>query len=77
MRQELENVFQKKGEGPAAIPGTSNHGFGLAVDFANTTNLSKLTTSDPLYIWLAENAKNYGFKRIEKEDWHWEYFSLI
>jgi LAS superfamily LD-carboxypeptidase LdcB len=67
----------KKGEGPAAIPGTSNHGFGLAVDFANTTNLSKLTTSDPLYIWLAENAKNYGFKRIEREAWHWEYFSLI
>jgi LAS superfamily LD-carboxypeptidase LdcB len=61
----------------SATPGTSNHGFGLAVDFANTTNLARLTTSDPLYGWLAENAKNYGFKRIEKEAWHWEYFSLI
>jgi hypothetical protein len=66
----------KKGKGSAAVPGTSNHGFGLAVDFA-TSSLQRITTQDSLYIWLAENAKNYGFKRIEREAWHWEYFSLI
>jgi hypothetical protein len=65
----------KKGEGPAAIPGTSNHGFGLAVDFA--TGLKKITTQDPLYKWLAVNGAKYGFRRISSEDWHWEYYSLI
>jgi hypothetical protein len=61
----------------SATPGTSNHGFGLAVDFANTTNLARLTTSDPLYRWLVMNGARFGFRRIAREKWHWEYFSLI
>ena len=63
----------KKGQGPAAIPGTSNHGFGLAVDLANNGG-TKLATSMPEYKWVAENAPNkFGFKRIAGEAWHWEY----
>jgi len=60
----------------SATPGTSNHGFGLAVDFA-TAKLRRIKEGDPLYTWLETNAKNYGFQRIPQESWHWEYFSLV
>jgi hypothetical protein len=66
----------RKGKASAAVPGTSNHGFGLAVDFA-TKNLKKIEESDPLYKWLDANARDYGFQRIAQESWHWEYFSLV
>lgn len=57
----------------AATPGTSNHGFGLAVDFA-TPGLSRIKSGDKLYDWLiAGNGAKYGFKRIASESWHWEY----
>ena len=62
----------RPGEGPAAIPGTSNHGYGLAVDFA-TSGLRRIRPGDQLYDWLAVNARTYGFKRIASESWHWEY----
>jgi hypothetical protein len=56
-----------------AIPGRSNHGFGLAVDFA-TSGLSRIKPGDKLYNWLAAgNGAKYGFKRIASESWHWEY----
>ena len=64
----------------AATPGRSNHGFGLAVDFAFPV-ASKLTPSTTQYDWLFKNAAKYGFKRIPYspkhpeswEAWHWEY----
>ena len=63
----------------AATPGRSNHGFGLAVDFANPS-LAKLNTSMIQYKWLLANAAKYGFKRLpwgskgeNWEAWHWEY----
>jgi hypothetical protein len=57
----------------AATPGRSNHGFGLAVDFA-TSGLSRIKPGDKLYDWLAAgNGAKYGFKRIASESWHWEY----
>jgi hypothetical protein len=62
----------RPGQGPAAIPGTSNHGYGLAVDFA-TSGLRRIRPGDQLYDWLAANARTYGFKRIASESWHWEY----
>lgn len=55
-----------------AIPGTSNHGFALAVDFANN-NLTKINELMSEYLWLKNNAPKYGFKRIASEPWHWEY----
>jgi hypothetical protein len=57
---------------PTATPGTSNHGFGLAVDFA-TPGLKKIKPGDKLYEWLIINGPSYGFNRIESESWHWEY----
>jgi LAS superfamily LD-carboxypeptidase LdcB len=56
----------------SAEPGTSNHGFGLAVDFA-TPGLQRIKPGDKLYDWLAINGTKFGFKRIKKESWHWEY----
>ena len=64
----------------AAKPGTSNHGFGLAVDFAFPV-ASKLTPSTDQYEWLFKNAAKYGFKRLPYspkhpeswEAWHWEF----
>ena len=57
---------------PTASPGSSNHGFGLAVDLANNGG-TKLNTSMPEYDWVAENGPRFGFKRIASEAWHWEY----
>jgi LAS superfamily LD-carboxypeptidase LdcB len=64
----------------AATPGRSNHGFGLAVDFAAGPGARKLTTKDNQYKWLLANAGKYGFKRLpwgikgeDWEAWHWEY----
>ena len=60
-------------QGSAAVPGTSNHGFGLAVDFANSS-LKRIKPGDALYEWLvAGNGAKFGFKRIQSESWHWEY----
>jgi LAS superfamily LD-carboxypeptidase LdcB len=61
-------------QGPAAVPGTSNHGFGLAVDFA-TPGLKKIEPGDKLYEWLYTkgNGIKFGFDRIASESWHWEY----
>lgn len=64
-----------------AIPGTSEHQLGIAVDInADTTKSS----SDDVYNWLAENAHTYGFiKRypsnktditgVINEPWHYRY----
>ena len=67
-----ENCSRDKCSPPTASPGTSNHGFGLAVDLANNGG-AKLSTSMPEYDWVAENGPRFGFKRIASEAWHWEY----
>lgn len=75
-QQRVKNQYGKL----AATPGTSNHGFGLAVDFAYGGG-AKLTPSTAQYKWLQENAAKYGFKRLPYnpkhpeswEAWHWEY----
>ena len=62
----------KHPDGPAAIPGTSNHGFGLAIDFSNNGG-ARIKVHMPEYKWVAENGPGFGFKRIASESWHWEY----
>ncbi|MFH1808868.1 MAG: peptidoglycan-binding protein [Pseudomonadota bacterium] len=53
-----------KNGGLAATPGTSKHGWGLAVDVdVNSKGLN----------WLRENASKYGFSTIPREPWHWQY----
>jgi hypothetical protein len=51
--------------GLAAEPGTSAHGWGLAVDLDLNTRSSK---------WMRENASKYGFvEDVAREPWHWTY----
>lgn len=58
------------GQALAAVPGTSNHGWGLAVD---------LSTAGDFYAvqlpWLVANAPLWGFSaEVQSEPWHWRYF---
>jgi hypothetical protein len=65
--------------GFAAVPGTSRHGLGRAVDFEGAGG-KELTFSDPGYQWLVQNAAKYGFHHpawaepggSSPEPWHWE-----
>lgn len=61
----------------AARPGTSEHGWGLAVDMGGGVQ-----NSDEHYDWLIENAPKYGWDHPAwarkggagpYEPWHWEY----
>jgi LAS superfamily LD-carboxypeptidase LdcB len=55
---------------PTAIPGTSMHERGLAIDF--TANGQFITSHDnPGYEWLAANAGRFGFENLPSEPWHW------
>lgn len=56
-----------KNGGLAAVPGTSQHGWGLAVDLK--LNSEALT-------WMRQNAGRYGFvEDTPREPWHWAYKS--
>ncbi len=67
------------GEKPAlaAVPGTSNHGWGLAVDLCG--GIDRYGT--PQYTWMKANAGRFGFLHPDwaepghgrEEPWHWEY----
>ena len=66
----------KPGESPAAIPGTSNHGFGLAVDLANIDGRRiKPTTTPKEWKWIQDNKKNYNFEQQNNtnETHHYNY----
>ncbi len=60
-----------------AVPGTSNHGWGLAVDLAGGIN----NYQSEQYKWMTANAPTYGFVNpawarqggSNPEPWHWEY----
>jgi cell wall-associated NlpC family hydrolase len=61
----------------AAVPGTSNHGWGLAVDLCG--GIERFGT--PQYTWMKANAGRFGFLhpdwaepgRGREEPWHWEF----
>lgn len=60
----------------AAVPGTSNHEMGLAIDFGLPGKPhSAIRTSSKELQWLRANAEKFGFKdtAMPKEDWHWQY----
>ncbi len=63
--------------GLAASPGTSNHGWGLAIDLCTSENRSQSVMA-----WLADNGPVYGWDNPAwarpggsgaYEPWHWEY----
>ena len=51
---------------PTAIPGSSMHEKGLAVDFWFAS-----TRQTPVYAWLAKHAAEFGFFNRDDESWHW------
>jgi D-alanyl-D-alanine carboxypeptidase len=62
----------------AAVPGTSNHGWGKAVDFGSNAGL---TFDSKAYRWLKDQAWVYGWNHptwaepggSAPEAWHWEW----
>jgi hypothetical protein len=64
--------WRKAGSAAAAVPGTSNHGWGLAID---VTGLGGFAGSN--YKTLAKFAPAHGWDNVNgrrvDEAWHWEY----
>jgi hypothetical protein len=61
---------------PAAEPGNSNHGFGLAVDLANSDGGRINPISTPKeWKWIQDNKAKYGFENINTttESHHYNY----
>ena len=64
----------------AAVPGTSNHGWALAVDMCEAGR-SGMRFTTPTYLWLKANAAGFGWMHPawaepgsgQEEPWHWEY----
>ncbi len=64
-----ERLAKEKGlysqGGLAATPGTSNHGWGMALDLDLDANALE---------WMRENGHEYGFvEDVPREPWHWTY----
>ena len=72
-------VFRER-PGLAAVPGTSNHGWGLATDLGCGIN----SFSSPAHAWMKVNAPKFGFFHpgwaapggSKPEPWHWEFGRL-
>lgn len=55
--------------GMVAVPGTSKHNTGYAIDMA---------TASAAHQWMLKNAGAHGWRRtIASEPWHWEYNSAL
>lgn len=70
--------YLKPGNALAAVPGTSNHGRGLAVDTGVELDGDSGTESiDPKTLdWLIHNEERFGFSHeVQSEPWHIRYFS--
>ena len=80
-RSYEEQVAVKKVKGPyAATPGTSSHGWGLALDLGSNINVA--TSAE--HKWMDSAAKTFGWVNPwwaqdsnptngQFEPWHWEY----
>lgn len=66
--------FRRRGTAAAAVPGTSNHGWAIAIDIANVGGFNST-----FYRWLSNNAPALGWSNDEGrsvgEAWHWTYKS--
>lgn len=71
-----ETWYQKPGTAMAAVPGTSNHGWGLAIDLAEKVDGKAVSISPRSVKWLIKHAAQYGFcAEAQSEPWHWRYFT--
>ena len=71
-------LYEELGPDVAAVPGTSNHGWGIAVDLGCGVGIFGNTR----HVWFAVNAPKFGFTQPEwaligssrAEAWHWQFF---
>jgi zinc D-Ala-D-Ala carboxypeptidase len=62
---------------PTAIPGSSEHEKGLAIDFTWQgrticyPNPGSRCTGNAAFNWLKANAGKYGLRNLSSEAWHW------
>lgn len=63
--QEQTWAIYQAGGNLAAYPGTSNHGYGIAIDCPNAWEQE----------WLREHGAKYGWEKTEAflEPWHWNF----
>lgn len=55
-----------KNGGLAAVPGTSDHGWGRSLDLRLDSNA---------LAWMRENGAAFGFREdVPRESWHWTYY---
>jgi hypothetical protein len=71
-----QRIVKRQKGGLAAVPGRSNHGWGLAIDLCPTD------TRGEAWDWIVENGSVYGWENPAWaqragsgpfEPWHWEY----
>lgn len=75
--------YQKPNTAMAAVPGTSNHGWGLAVDTALDGDLADgvgpddaISISQALLTWMLANVARFGFSwEAQSEPWHIRYIA--
>lgn len=70
--------WQKPGTAMVAVPGTSNHGLGLALDLAEERNGKPGVDSiSPRFVeWLLKHADSFGFSwEAQSEPWHLRYYA--
>lgn len=75
---ERQYIVHQRSPGMTAIPGTSNHGLGQAVDFDWDVFAN---WDDPEVIWMIENGPRFGFRHPSvlgpttdrPEPWHYEF----
>lgn len=68
-------INRRPGWTVAAVPGTSNHGWGLAVDFGTPLN----TTASREHAWTAAHAPLFGWEwtgRNFGEPWHFDFTGI-
>ncbi|ADG89887.1 D-alanyl-D-alanine carboxypeptidase family protein [Thermobispora bispora] len=71
---EQQAIYYRR-PGYAAVPGRSNHGYGLAVDLCGGIQIFRSAE----FNWMEANAKRFGWfhpdwaYRSPFEPWHWEY----
>lgn len=74
-RWQGQTWYQAPNTAMAAVPGTSNHGWGLAIDTALGTKPSSATGIGPQINWLGNWAPQFGFswETLPSEPWHIRY----
>lgn len=71
-----EKWWQLPNTAVAAVPGTSNHGYGLAVDTGEERDSDSGTESidAATLAWLVANERTFGFSHeVQSEPWHIRY----